>query len=235
MEHVPLTFNERRVLGVLVEKGFTTPEQYPLTLNALVAGSNQKSCRNPVTRLEEEDVAAALDGLRRKGLCALVQPIGGRTDRWRHLATDALSVSAPEAAVLAELLLRGPQTDGELRQNSRRMAPIESLDGLAQLIEGLRRRDPPLVVRLGPEERRRGVRYAHALYPPEELREVQEREAQGAAAETPGSAAAPPRPPAVAPELDGIRAELAALRQRIERIERELGVGGATSSPGPSS
>ncbi|MBI4583935.1 MAG: YceH family protein [Planctomycetes bacterium] len=234
-----LTFNERRVLGVLLEKGFTTPDQYPLTLNALVTASNQKSCRHPVTQLTEDQVLEALDRLRKKGLCSLVQPAGGRTNRWRHLVRETWQLDGAEGAVLAELLLRGPQTDGELRQNASRMAPLESLEALHQAIEKLRGRTEPLAVRLGPEERRRGVRYAHTFYPGAELEALKKHDLAEAAAhpEEPAAAAGPVAPPPAVPlapdhaealgrRIDEQAEKLAALEARLERLEKELGLGG---------
>ncbi len=234
-----LTFNERRVLGVLLEKGFTTPDQYPLTLNALVTASNQKSCRHPVTQLSEEQVLEALDRLRKKGLCSLVQPAGGRTNRWRHLVRESLQLEGGESAVLAELLLRGPQTDGELRQNASRMVPIESPEALQQAMEKLRGRTEPLAVRLGPEERRRGVRYAHTFYPAAELEALKKNELAEAAVqpEETASLAGPATPPAAGPldpdEAEALRQridqqaeKLAEVEARLERLEKELGLSG---------
>jgi len=172
-----LTFEERRVVGTLIEKGYTTPEQYPLTMNALITGSNQKSCRNPMTGFDEEQVFLALDSLRKKGLCTLIQVQGGRTDRWKQNFSEALELDDGETAILAELMLRGPQTDGELRQHASRMVKMESLDEVGSILAKLMSRDPPLAIRLGPEGRRRGVKYAHTLCPAEEIEEVRERAA----------------------------------------------------------
>ena len=159
---------ERRVLGVLLEKGFTTPEQYPLTLNGLVTGCNQKSCRDPHMHLDEEKVLDALDSLRAKGLASLTRTVGGRTDRYKHRVSDTLQIEGREAAVFCELLVRGPQTDGELRQRASRMVTIPGLPELAVTLDKLNDREEALVMRLGPPERRRGAKYAHTLYPENE-------------------------------------------------------------------
>ena len=218
-----LKFNERRVLGVLVEKGFTTPEQYPLTLNYLVTAANQKSCRNPVTGLDEEQVLQTLDDLRRNGLVVLVQPAGGRTDRWRHNVKEMLGLSGEECAVIAELLLRGPQTDGELRQNAKRMRPIESLDAVHGILESLGGREPPMVVRLGPEGRRRGVRFAHTFYDDDELEALQEEELRSTPAE--GSAPAPrAERSGLTPRVEALEETVAKLTARLEQLEKSLGV-----------
>src|SRR5947209_2434711 len=112
----PLSPIERRVLGVLVEKALTAASPGPLSLNAIVTGSNQKSNRDPVTNLEEPEVDSALTGLQHKGLVFRVT--GGRVERWRHNLYDAWQVSKPELALLAELLLRGPQTFAEARSRA---------------------------------------------------------------------------------------------------------------------
>lgn len=169
---VELSFEERRVLGVLIEKGFTTPEQYPLTLNAVVVGSNQKSCRDPVSTIDEKTALQSLDSLRRKGFVIQVRTEGSRTDRWKHRTGECLGIEPKEVAILAELLLRGPQTDGELRQRASRMVPQGELDDVIRLVELLLSRDDPIVERLTPPERRRGARFAHNLYPAEERPEV---------------------------------------------------------------
>src|SRR5947209_13415535 len=112
---IQLTPDESRVLGVLIEKALTTPEQYPLSLNAIVNGANQKNNRDPVATMTEDQAYAAVEGMRGKGLAVRVDTMGSRVHKYRHNATDALHVRTGEAAIVAELLLRGPQTIGELR------------------------------------------------------------------------------------------------------------------------
>jgi len=229
-----LTFDERRVAGTLIEKGYTTPQQYPLTLNALVVGSNQKSCRMPVSQLDEERVFLALDGLRKKGLCTLVQMQGSHTDRWKHRFSDTLGLEDREIAVLGELLLRGPQTDGELRQHASRMVQIESLEKMTEVLGRLMCRDPPLSTRLTPEGRKRGVRYAHCLYPQEELSELRRREADAdaalppeaserPAAESSASGAGAGPASALRSELEALTARVEGLEQRLRKLEESLG------------
>src|SRR5687767_14727027 len=115
----PLNSMERRLLGVLVEKAKTTPDTYPLSLNSLTTGSNQKSARDPVMNLSDEDVLETLSALQGKGLITRIQ--GGRVERYRHNLYDVWNVNKVELAVLAELLLRGAQTEGELRGRASRM------------------------------------------------------------------------------------------------------------------
>ncbi|MCS7047613.1 MAG: YceH family protein, partial [Gemmataceae bacterium] len=155
---------DRRVLGVLVEKAKTTPDAYPLSLNALTVGCNQKSNRDPVMNLGEEQVEAALASLQRRGLVTRVT--GGRVDRWRHNLYDQWQVGKVEMAVLAELLLRGPQTEGELRGRASRMEPIDDLEALRATLRPLAERR--LIVYLGPEGRR-GTLITHGFHPAEEL------------------------------------------------------------------
>ncbi len=242
-----LSFNERRVLGVLAEKSLTTPEQYPLTLNSLVNGCNQKSCRDPVSYLGEDEVLDALDTLRSKQLITLVRSMGGRTDRYKHRFTDTLEIEGRKAAVLVELLLRGPQTDGELRQRASRMVTIPTLPDLAATLDELRDHGGVCYVRrLGPEGRRRGVKYAHTLYSPGESPGGEAETVDGEAAvaptapppPTPGVAAepwraepaapawsataaptAPAGPPAASAEVQELRARIERLEERVEELE----------------
>ncbi len=146
----PLGPVERRVLGVLVEKAKTTPDAYPMTLNALVAGCNQKSNRHPVMQLGPEDVEQALDRLRQLGAAGIVQGLG-RVDKYRHYFYEWLGVDKVEAAVMAELLLRGTQTEGELRAHVSRMEPVADLPALRQVLAVLHAKG--LVVPLTPPGR----------------------------------------------------------------------------------
>ncbi|MEX0718202.1 MAG: DUF480 domain-containing protein [Planctomycetaceae bacterium] len=152
---------ERRVLGVLVEKALTTPEYYPLTAKALVAGCNQKSNRDPVANYEEDAVLEAVESLRKLGLATEVHTSSGRTARYRHFLRQRFTVTEPQVAILTELLLRGRQTLGELRSRAARMVPIDGLDALRDELRGLI--DARLVQANGPLERR-GVEVDHLLY-----------------------------------------------------------------------
>ncbi|QEG36577.1 DUF480 domain-containing protein [Bythopirellula goksoeyrii] len=163
----PLDRTERRVLGTLVEKAKTTPDNYPLSLNALVNGCNQKSNRFPQMQLDEEHVDDAIENLRKVGAVATIQG-DGRVDKFRHLAYDWLGVDKRELAVMAELLLRGAQTMGELRARAARMEPISGLSELRPLVESLRQKK--LVILLTPPGR--GCVLTHALYQEQELAKV---------------------------------------------------------------
>ena len=166
----PLGRIDRRVIGVLVEKAKTTPDQYPLSLNALRNGCNQKSNRDPVMDLDEDDVREALDRLRAAGAVAEVYG-SGRVARYRHFMKDWLGVDAVELAVMTELLLRGAQTEGEIRGRAARMEPIKDLAALRPALASLKAKG--LVVPLTPEGR--GHVVAHAVCPPQELERVKQR------------------------------------------------------------
>jgi uncharacterized protein YceH (UPF0502 family) len=155
----PLEAVERRVLGVLIEKAKTTPENYPLSLNSVKAGCNQKNNRAPLMQLEEEQVDEALESLRKAGAVSQIQG-GGRVDKYRHLAYEWLGVEKVELAVMAELLLRGTQTVGELRGRAARMEPIKDLAELQPTLDVLHAKG--LVVYLSPPGR--GSVVTHALY-----------------------------------------------------------------------
>ena len=151
---------EVRVLGCLIEKELATPEYYPLTLNALTNACNQKSNRDPVLTLEEADVVRALDSLKFKQL-ALVSAEGGRVPKYRHALVEKLRLDPAELAVLGELLLRGPQTGGELRSRAERLHSFPDLAALEETLAELMTRTPPLVTRLPRQPGRKELRYAH--------------------------------------------------------------------------
>ena len=171
----PLDAAERRVLGTLIEKGKTTPDQYPLSLNAVVTGCNQKSNRDPLMTLDEESASRALGTLRQSG--AVAEVFGnGKIPRYRHLAYEWLGVGKEELAIMGELLLRGEQSEGDLRGRASRMDPIADLDTLRGHLDALAARG--LVVWLSPPGR--GRMLTHGLLPAEKLEKV--RAALGVAA-----------------------------------------------------
>src|SRR5262245_21484847 len=131
---------EARLLGVLIEKSMTTPDQYPLSLNALTNGANQKTNRDPVLSLEEDEDWRGLENLTQKHLARKVYLENSRVEKYSHRGGEMLSVSAPELAVLAELMLRGPQTPGELRTRASRMSAIDSLEQLSGILNTLTER-----------------------------------------------------------------------------------------------
>jgi uncharacterized protein YceH (UPF0502 family) len=232
---------ERRLLGVLIEKAKTTPDVYPMSLNALKSGCNQKNNRFPQMQLEEEQLEEYLDSLRQKGAITCVQG-SSRVERFRHNAYDWFGVDKAELAVMAELLLRGAQTVGELRGRAARMEPIKGLSELEPVLASLESKK--LIVYL--TEPGRGAVITHNLYQPREMEKVR-REAGSIVAETssePPQREAPPVAPVVRTdsrsvessrdELADLRAELAAmriefqtaiesLRDDLESLNRQLG------------
>ena len=151
---------ETRVLGCLIEKELTTPEYYPLSLNSLTNACNQKSNRDPVMGLEEREVVAALDTLRFKQL-AVLSAEGGRVPKYRHILAEKLGLLPAELAVMCELLLRGPQTVGEVRTRAERMHPFPDLAAVEEILRELMVREQPLVTRLARQPGRKEPRYAH--------------------------------------------------------------------------
>jgi uncharacterized protein YceH (UPF0502 family) len=164
-----LSKGQRRVLGTLLEKAFTTPEAYPLTVKALTAGCNQKSNRHPLTEYSEDDVLDVLDQLRQMGLAAVVHTETGRTERFRHYMRKRFTLSEPQVAVLTELLLRGRQSIGDLRARASRMVPIESLDELRVALRGLMEQN---YVQATAALERRGVEVDHNFYAPSENKKL---------------------------------------------------------------
>ena len=215
-----LSFCERRILGVLVEKAKTTPDVYPLSLNSLVTGCNQKSNRDPIMNLSDTEIEEALTGLQKKGLA--VKIVGGRVERWRHLLYEFLHVGKVELAILAELLLRGPQTEGELRGRVSRMEPVDDLDALRAALQPLAERR--LVVYLTPEGRR-GTVLTHGFHAPEELERLRAASlgaAPAAPAEMPTSGSV--ELPTTSVEIAALRAELTKLQAEVARMAEELRV-----------
>jgi uncharacterized protein YceH (UPF0502 family) len=232
-----LDVQERRVLGVLVEKAKTTPENYPLSVNALTSGCNQKSNRDPLLNLSDFEVEDALTRCKDKGLA--VKITGGRVIRWRHYLYEAWRVSKHDLAVLAELLLRGPQTEGELRSRAARMEDFDDLDALRNTLKPLVERK--LVVYLTAVDRR-GAVLTHGFHAPQELDRLRARESarpepveaggvSPVAAPAPTPAPAPPpvaRPPAEAPspqltaKLAETNDEIAALKRTVVDLSAEV-------------
>lgn len=169
----PLNSIDRRVAGVLAEKAKTTPDAYPLSLNAVCTGCNQKSNRSPIMQLEPDVVEESLDRLREMGTVGIVQGYG-RVSKYRHYLYDWLGVDKLELAVMTELLLRGDQTEGDLRARAARMEQIAGLPELRPILESLKAKG--LVVPLTPEGR--GHVVTHALYQPQEMERLKKRYAE---------------------------------------------------------
>ncbi|HEX8895890.1 MAG TPA: YceH family protein [Terriglobales bacterium] len=160
---IVLTDVEARVLGALVEKDITTPDYYPLSLNALVNACNQKNNRDPVMTLDENQVREALSGLEAMGLAGPASSADSRVTKYEHHLQDVFNFSRGETAVICVLLLRGPQTLGELRGRTERLHRFEDLEAVQAALQHLMRREPPLAVMLPRQPGTKESRYAHLL------------------------------------------------------------------------
>lgn len=158
-----LTEIEARVIGALIEKQLTTPEYYPLTLNALVAACNQKTNREPVVSYSEQTVQKSLDDLREKNLAYVFYGSTSRVPKYKHILDKVYELDAPQVAVLCVLMLRGAQTLGELRERTGRLYEFSGLGETSETLDSLVRRDEPLVVKLERQPGQKEVRYAHLL------------------------------------------------------------------------
>ena len=158
-----LTEAEVRVLGSLIEKEITTPDYYPLSLNALMAACNQSSNRNPVVHYDEDTVVQAADLLREKKLVHLIARGESRVNKYRHVLYEAMNMGRPDIAAMCILMLRGPQTIGEIRTRSNRLYDFTSIEQVETTLNGLMAAVPPLVVRLPRQMGQKEVRYAHLL------------------------------------------------------------------------
>lgn len=213
MPLITLTPSECRALGVLVEKAQTVPGQYPLTLNSLTTGCNQKNNREPILELTEEEAGDAIEGLITKGLARQVQLAGSRVNKYRHVARESLGVTTAELVILAELLLRGPQSVGELRGRASRMMPqgddaLSTLESAQAVLDGLMQREEPMVRRLPRRPGERAERWMQLLCP--DLHPLDGPVAHAAAEG--GSAT-------VGSSRD---AQASDLRERVERLEHEV-------------
>ncbi len=193
---------EVRVLGSLLEKEVTTPEYYPLSLNALINACNQKSNRDPVVSFDEATVEQALQSLRDKGLLLAISGAGSRVQKYGHRISEKLNLGRPELAILCELMLRGPQTLGELRTRAERMHPFDDLEQVQSVIDRL----PELITKLDRRPGEKESRYAHLL------------------SGTPAASHAQPEVSALPrPDRIGIlEAEVAQLRNELEDLKQQF-------------
>lgn len=224
----PISANARRVLGVLVEKAKTTPDNYPLTLASLISGCNQKSNRSPKMDLDDDDALLALDELRKVGAAREVQG-SGRAVKYRHAAYDWLDVDGPGSAVMTELLLRGPQTLGELRTRASRMHAFDDLGAVQAVVQTLTEKG--LVESVTPAGR--GQMFAHTLYQSQERQylvariEKQAGEVPAASSQTASSQSASASSPSsaikpVANPVDALLARLDSVNERIDALEKRI-------------
>jgi uncharacterized protein YceH (UPF0502 family) len=209
-----LEATQRRVLGVLIEKAKTTPAGYPMSVNAIVAGCNQKNNRDPVTELDDIEVERALDGLRTLGAVSEIDWMG-RVSKYKHHAYEWMGVNRAELAVMAELLLRGAQAMGELRGRAARMEPIEDLTALKPIVAGLVERG--LMLELSPAGR--GQLVSHNLYLEPEKAQLTTDPSSHSRSHEP---AAPPSLPTASGTHATMAAEIAALRDEVARLRERV-------------
>ena len=198
-----LTSVEARVIGSLMEKQMTTPEYYPISLNALTNACNQLSNRDPIVSYEERTVSKALENLREKKLIWMVTTAGARVPKYEHRMSETFSLTPQQAALLCVLLLRGMQTPGELRGRTGRMCEFSGLEEVERVLQGLIERDPQLVTKLPRQPGTKESRYAHLLCGPVDQSSIE----------------AGPR---VEPDIHGDNERIARLEQEIEALRHEL-------------
>jgi uncharacterized protein len=205
---IRLTATEARVLGALIEKEVTTPEYYPLSLNALINACNQRSNREPVMDLDEEAVRLALHGLEDDGLAGRARGSDGRVTKYEHWLGEAFNFSRAEPALICVLLLRGPQTPGELRGRTERMHRFAELNDVTAGLQKLMEREPPLAVILPRQPGTKESRYAHLLSGPVEAAAV--------------AAPAVPIPPVFSGEVGDQDGRLAQLEATVAELKKEM-------------
>ena len=212
-----LTENEVRVLGALIEKDSTTPEYYPLSLNALVNACNQKSNRDPVMQLNENAVRDALSGLQEHRLAGPAGGADSRVTKYEHRTQEVFNFTRGEVALLCVLLLRGPQTPGELRGRTERMHHFETLDDVQSALQKLMQRQPPLAKVLPRQPGTKESRYVHLLAGDVAAAEIPQMTA--AASQDSGDGQRMAR---LEEEVGALRREVAELRDQLERFRRQF-------------
>lgn len=214
---------QRRVLGVLLEKAFTVPDQYPMTLKATTTGCNQKNNRDPVSNYDEDDVLETLGQLQERGLVGCLHTESGRTERYRHYMRHKTPLNEQQLAIMTELMLRGKQQLGELRTRASRMVAIESQDDLRKELQSLMAAG--LVCANGPLERR-GIEVDHDLYPHgenhEPLAEYRADDLESPAAPVVRTPAPVQRSLEESPVSDGGHSRMMKLESEVQELKEEL-------------
>lgn len=211
-----LSPEETRILGCLIEKERTTPDQYPLSLNSLTTACNQSTNRDPVTYYEEKVVALGLDDLRGKKLVTQLWGAGSRVQKYRHNLLDVYELNPREVALLCVLLLRGPQTPGELRIRTERLQPFASLAEVEESLQTLGEGGEPLVRVVPPRPGQKEKRYVQLLSGEPVLEEPSSAESHAAAASS------PTRVEALEAEVAALKAEVSALREEFARFRKQF-------------
>jgi len=209
---------EVRVLGALVEKAITTPDYYPLSLNALMNACNQKSNRHPVMNVDEEAVREALASLNEKGLAGAASGADSRVTKYEHRLQEAFNFSRPEIAVLGVLLLRGPQTPGELRGRAERLHRFDDLDAVHSALQHLMKREPPLAKVLPRQPGTKEARYAHLLSGDVEAWQTEPAPEAAASFDSPDSE----RIARLEDEVAALQKDIANLKQQIADFRKQF-------------
>ncbi len=207
---VQLTPDECRILGVLIEKELTVPGNYPLSTNALMDGSNQKNNREPLVQFDEDRVFQAVDELRAKGLVVRVDQASSRVPKYKHQAPEKLTLNRYELVIIAELLLRGPQTAGEIRTRASRMHHLDTLEIVQQLLDGMAARPEPLVRQISGG---RAARYMQLLCP----------DAHPIDATTAEATAVTPSTRSITDRIDQLESQVETLRAALRKMAEALG------------
>jgi uncharacterized protein YceH (UPF0502 family) len=209
-----LTDIEARVLGSLIEKQVTTPEYYPLTLNALTLACNQKNNRYPVTSYTENQVSDAVERLREKNLAYVFYGSTSRVPKYKHVVPEVMRLSHSEVALMCVLMLRGAQTLGELRGNAARLHDFSGLEEVEQTLNALISRDEPMVARLPRQPGQKEGRFAHLLSGEINLEALAESER--------AAAAAPSRRAGLEQKVDELAAEVEKLKEQFEQFRKQF-------------
>jgi uncharacterized protein YceH (UPF0502 family) len=212
-----ITSVEARVLGSLVEKQLTTPEYYPLTLNALTAACNQKSNRDPAMSLDDTAILAAIDSLRDKNLVYLFYGSNSRAVKYKHMLPNVFELEPPAVAALTLLLLRGPQTVGEIRGRSDRLYEFSGIGEVQGTLDELANRSEPLVVKLERLPGQKEARYAHLLSGPVDIASIAADQPRPAASATSNG-----RIETLESEIEKIKEEIAGLRLEFADFRRQF-------------
>jgi uncharacterized protein YceH (UPF0502 family) len=220
--HIVLDNVEVRVLGSLIEKDVTTPDYYPLSLNALVNACNQKNNRDPVMNLNEESVRQALDSLQEKRLAGPASGADSRVTKYEHRLQEVFNFTRGETAILCVLLLRGPQTPGELRGRTERMHRFEDLTEVQSALQRLMQREPALAQVLPRQPGTKEARYMHLLSGDLEDSRVQDARAVQARSSIPSSSAESERLAHLEGKVEALRKEVADLKQQMESFRRQF-------------
>lgn len=210
-----LTETEARIVGALVEKQLTTPEYYPLTMNALVAACNQKTNREPVVSFDEQTVSRALEDLRDKNIVYVFYGSTSRVPKYKHMLPQVYELEPSETAVMCVLMLRGPQTIGEIKERTGRLYDFRDLNDVNETLESLAKRDEPLIVRLERAPGQKEARYAHLLSGEVTSYTPPERSASR-------STANDERLEKLEQELESVKSQLSSFRQEFEDFKKQF-------------